>query len=139
MGFENNIKVASVNYDQYGKARTVDDSTAIEKQTRVRRLFAEPQLFAFSASYFTTWLGVGSFMYYAFLNGGPVAYLFNYVIVLIGVMAQAASLGELASIHPVAGAQYYWIHVSKLVSRPVTFRSADKDMRGLGLPSGGDF
>lgn len=55
-------------------------------------------------------------MYYAFLNGGPVAYLFNYVIVLAGVLAQAASLGELASIQPVAGAQYYWTYVSSLFS-----------------------
>lgn len=97
-------------------SQTPDDASLLVKQTRIRRLFTEPQLFAFSASYLITWLGVGSSMYYAFLNGGPVAYLFNYVIVLAGVLAQAASLGELASIQPIAGAQYYWTYVSSLFS-----------------------
>lgn len=54
----------------------------------------------------------------AFLNGGPVAYLFNYIIVLAGVLAQAASLAELASIQPVAGAQYYWTYVSSGLRQP---------------------
>lgn len=81
------------------------------KQTRVRRLFTQSQLFSFSASYLSTWVGVGTGMYYAFFNGGPVAYLFNFIIVLLGVLAQSASFGELASIQPVAGAQYFWTYV----------------------------
>lgn len=81
------------------------------KQTRVRRLFTQSQLFSFSASYLITWISVGGGMYFAILNGGPVAFLFNYIIVLVGVMAQAASFAELASIQPVAGAQYYWTYV----------------------------
>lgn len=97
-----------------GNNEAVENVTVLE-QTRVRRLFTEGQLYAFTASYFTTWLGVGSSMYYAFLNGGPVAYLFNYIIVLVGVSAQAASLAELASIQPVAGAQYHWTWVSRMI------------------------
>jgi choline transport protein len=49
-------------------------------------------------------------MYYALLKAGPAAYLFNYIIVVIGVLAQAACFGELASIIPIAGAQYYWTY-----------------------------
>lgn len=47
-------------------------------------------------------------MYFALINGGPVAFLFNFILVSIGVLAQAACLAECASILPIAGAQYYW-------------------------------
>lgn len=61
--------------------RSLDnESPALSEQTRVKRLFTESQLFAFSTAYLGTWVGVGSSMYYAFLNGGPVAFLFNYII-----------------------------------------------------------
>lgn len=89
------------------------DASLLIKQTRVRRLFTQPQLFAFSASYFIIWSAVGGSMYYALLNGGPAAFLFNYIVVLVGALAQAASFAELASIQPVAGAQYYWTYVSE--------------------------
>lgn len=49
-------------------------------------------------------------MYYSLLNGGPAGFIFNYIIVIIGVLAQAACLAELASILPIAGAQYYWTY-----------------------------
>lgn len=51
-------------------------------------------------------------MYFALFNGGPRAWFFSYIIVFIGVLAQAASLAEMASIQPVAGAQYHWTWVS---------------------------
>lgn len=109
------LTTANVTVDaRSDKVQSVNNASILNQQTRVRRLFTEAQLFAFSACYLTTWLGVGSSMYYAFLNGGPVAYLFNYIIVIVGVMAQTASLAELASIQPVAGAQYYWTYVRTL-------------------------
>lgn len=50
-------------------------------------------------------------MYYALQNGGPAAWLFSFVIVVFGALCQAASFAEMASIQPIAGAQYYWTHV----------------------------
>lgn len=118
MGHDNGIELRSDIVDATSdNSRSPDNSSILVQQTRVRRLFTEAQLFAFSACFLTTWLGVGSSMYYAFLNGGPVAYLFNYIIVLVGVMAQTASLAELASIQPVAGAQYYWTYVRQPTTR----------------------
>lgn len=111
MGSDGKFELSSANVapaaasEGNGKAAADEVSLSV-KQTRIRRLFTETQLFAFSAWYLTTWLGVGSSMYCAFLNGCPVAYLFNYIIVLLGVLTQAASLGELAFVQPVAGAQY---------------------------------
>lgn len=47
-------------------------------------------------------------MFFALYNGGPQTFVFSFVIVFCGAMCQAASLGEMASIQPVAGAQYHW-------------------------------
>ncbi|POS69650.1 hypothetical protein DHEL01_v211953 [Diaporthe helianthi] len=47
-------------------------------------------------------------MHYAMLNGGPAAYVFNYIICISGALPQAACFAELSSIIPIAGAQYYW-------------------------------
>lgn len=84
------------------------DTVAIEHQTRTRRLFSSSQLFAFSLTYMAVWEGMCTNMYFALYNGGPNAFVFSMVIVFFGACAQAASLGEMASIQPVAGAQYHW-------------------------------
>lgn len=47
-------------------------------------------------------------IYYALYNGGPNTLVWSVVIVFFGAMAQAASLGEMTSILPLAGAQYHW-------------------------------
>ncbi|KAH8777343.1 amino acid permease [Diaporthe sp. PMI_573] len=80
----------------------------LEKQTRTRRLFNTPQLFAFSLVYLGTWYSIATNMYFALNNGGPAAWFWSYIIVLAGVLCQAATFGEMASIQPIAGAQYYW-------------------------------
>lgn len=49
-------------------------------------------------------------MYFALYNGGPQTFVFSFIIVFCGAIAQAASLGEMASIQPVAGAQYHWTY-----------------------------
>lgn len=103
------VKVASDD----GRLKTVtarEDPSFVETQTRTRRLFSLPQIFFFSLMYFSTWPGMGNNMYFALINGGPAAYFFNLIIVLIGALSQALSLGELASLMPVAGAQYYWTY-----------------------------
>ncbi|ORY55242.1 uncharacterized protein BCR38DRAFT_462016 [Pseudomassariella vexata] len=74
------------------------------------------QLFAFSGMYLITWAGIGMNMYYAILNGGPVAYLFNYLIVLTGVLAQAACIAELASIVPSPGRSTWLGYIATLAS-----------------------
>lgn len=50
-------------------------------------------------------------MYFALYNGGPQTFAWSILIVFCGAIAQAASLGEMSSILPIAGAQY---HVSCL-------------------------
>lgn len=43
-----------------------------------------------------------------FWNGGPRAMAWGFFIVIPGVLCQVASLSEMASIRPIAGAQYHW-------------------------------
>lgn len=45
-----------------------------------------------------------------FWNGGPETLAWGCLVVVIGALAQAASLAEMASIQPIAGAQYHWTH-----------------------------
>lgn len=49
-------------------------------------------------------------MYYAMYNGGPAAYVGSYIVIAVGALCQTASFSELASIQPIAGAQYYWTY-----------------------------
>jgi choline transport protein len=57
-------------------------------------------------------------MYYALQNGGPAAWFFSYIVVVFGALCQAASFAEMASIQPIAGAQYYWTHVRSIITTP---------------------
>ncbi|KAK7955170.1 hypothetical protein PG996_015980 [Apiospora saccharicola] len=79
-------------------------------QTRTRRLFNKWQLFALSLMYMSTWSAVPGNMYYAMYNGGPAAYVGSYIVIGVGALCQTASFSELASIQPIAGAQYYWTY-----------------------------
>lgn len=47
-------------------------------------------------------------MYFALVNGGPAAWFWSYIVVALGALCQAATFAEMASIQPIAGAQYYW-------------------------------
>lgn len=47
-------------------------------------------------------------MYFALSNGGPAAWIFSYLVVAAGVLCQVATFSEMASVQPIAGAQYYW-------------------------------
>ena len=42
------------------------------------------------------------------INGGPAALVWGMLLSISGTMALALSLAEMASICPIAGAQYHW-------------------------------
>jgi choline transport protein len=41
-------------------------------------------------------------------NGGPASLVWGMLFSIVGTMALALSLAEMASICPIAGAQYHW-------------------------------
>lgn len=47
-------------------------------------------------------------MYFALYEGGPYTFSWSILICFFGAISQAASIGEMASIIPIAGAQYHW-------------------------------
>lgn len=49
-------------------------------------------------------------LWFALYNGGPQTFAWSVVIVYAGALAQSASLAEMASIQPIAGAQYHWTY-----------------------------
>ncbi|KAF2217704.1 hypothetical protein CERZMDRAFT_63866 [Cercospora zeae-maydis SCOH1-5] len=77
-------------------------------QTRVRRIFSFTQLYFFALSYMQSWEAITTNVGLAFYNGGPRALVWGFFIVVPGVLCQAASIAELASVQPIAGAQYHW-------------------------------
>src|ERR1700753_3268787 len=49
-------------------------------------------------------------MFFALYNGGPQTVAWSVLIVYFGVIAQQASIAEMASTIPIAGAQYHWTY-----------------------------
>ncbi|OAL23813.1 hypothetical protein AYO22_06132 [Fonsecaea multimorphosa] len=78
--------------------------------TRVRRIFSFAQIFFFALSYMSSWEAIASNIAYFFWNGGPRSLSFGYLVVISGVLCQVASMAEMASVQPIAGAQYHWTH-----------------------------
>ncbi|KAE8352422.1 amino acid/polyamine transporter I [Aspergillus coremiiformis] len=67
-------------------------------------------MLAFAATLQASWEGIGATMFAGLENGGPVALLYGLILAIIGSLGMALSLAELASITPVAGAQYHWTY-----------------------------
>ncbi|PNS18834.1 Choline transport protein [Sphaceloma murrayae] len=80
----------------------------IEDQGQLRRLFNFGQLLAFALTFMSSWEVVVMNMGATFFNGGPRSLIWGQILVIIGATAQALTLAELASILPIAGAQYHW-------------------------------
>ncbi|KAI9373493.1 amino acid/polyamine transporter I [Aspergillus egyptiacus] len=66
---------------------------------------------AFSATLLASWETTGGSLLSGLYNGGPAAIVYGSIVSLVGNLAIAMSLAELASIHPTAGAQYHWSYV----------------------------
>ncbi|KAL4752199.1 hypothetical protein BDW72DRAFT_212078 [Aspergillus terricola var. indicus] len=81
-----------------------------EKQRLDRYLSFLPSLF-FSLTLLASWETVGGGLLAGLYNGGPAAIVYGLLVSIVGNLAIALSLAELASVHPTAGAQYHWTYV----------------------------
>ncbi|KAL2852087.1 amino acid transporter [Aspergillus pseudoustus] len=66
---------------------------------------------AFSTTLLASWETVGGSLLAGLYNGGPSAIVYGLIVSIVGNLAIALSLAELASVHPTAGAQYHWTYV----------------------------
>ncbi|THC91944.1 hypothetical protein EYZ11_008599 [Aspergillus tanneri] len=80
------------------------------EQTQIKRLFSFTQIFFFSLTFMSSWESQALNLNAVLTNGGPEALVWGIVIVVFGALAQSASLAEMASMQPIAGAQYHWTH-----------------------------
>ncbi|KAE8311552.1 amino acid permease [Aspergillus transmontanensis] len=79
-------------------------------QAQIKRLFNFTQMFFFSLTFMSSWETQALNLTAVLTNGGPEALAWGIVIVVFGALAQCASLAEMASMQPIAGAQYHWTH-----------------------------
>ncbi|KAG9192505.1 hypothetical protein G6011_11239 [Alternaria panax] len=66
-------------------------------------------LISTATSLIATWEALGSTMASGLISGGPVSLVFGYILAVLGTLATALSLSELASMYPSAGGQYYFV------------------------------
>lgn len=57
----------------------------------------------------SSWEAIAGNFGLVFYNGGPRAIVWGFFIVLPGVLCQVASLAEMSSVQPIAGATYHWV------------------------------
>ena len=72
------------------------------------RQFSLWSLGALSFTLTCTWLGTGSSVGIALMEGSSAGTLWSLPIAGVMTMFVASGMAELASAYPVAGAQYYW-------------------------------
>jgi hypothetical protein len=74
--------------------------------TSAQRVFSFAQIFFFALTYMSSWETMALNLQATLLNGGPRALAWGILIVVGGALAQSASLAEMSSAQPIAGAQY---------------------------------
>ncbi|KAI9660384.1 MAG: hypothetical protein M1821_009734 [Bathelium mastoideum] len=79
------------------------------KRQKLNRNFSLVSLVAFATTLQAAWVSVAATFQNGMVSGGPVNLFYGLIFCWIGSMAIAASLAELTSMAPTAGAQYHWV------------------------------
>ncbi|KAL4767879.1 amino acid/polyamine transporter I [Aspergillus nidulans var. acristatus] len=86
----------------------------------VKKGFSRLTILSMTVVLMATWEALSSTMVSALVSGGPASLVYGYLLAVVGALATAASLAELASMYPTAGGQYHFTAI--LV--PQRFRNA---------------
>ncbi|KAJ5740781.1 hypothetical protein N7493_000653 [Penicillium malachiteum] len=86
-------------------------STSRSSRKNMERKFGSLSMLSLSLILLSSWESIANSFASGLLNGGPAGLVWGMVLSIIGTMAMALSLAELASICPRAGAQYHWTAV----------------------------
>ncbi|KAI9843919.1 MAG: hypothetical protein M1838_002415 [Thelocarpon superellum] len=79
------------------------------KRQQLKRNFGTVSVVAFTCTILASWEAVASSFNAGLINGGPSSLVYGYLLSWVGILAVTASMAELASISPTAGAQYHWV------------------------------
>ncbi|KAE9403315.1 putative amino acid permease [Gymnopus androsaceus JB14] len=81
------------------------------KKEQLKRIFGFVTILALSSTILNSWESICGILAAGFFNGGPVSLIYGMLLVISGSLALAASLAEMASMCPIAGAQYHWTFI----------------------------
>ncbi|KAK5194141.1 hypothetical protein LTR99_005628 [Exophiala xenobiotica] len=87
------------------------DAAALEaagKKQVLKREWNFWALLGMSACTLCTWEATSALFAGAYTNGGPASVVYGFIVSVLGTLAIATSMAEMASISPIAGAQYHW-------------------------------
>ncbi|KAF1985419.1 amino acid transporter [Aulographum hederae CBS 113979] len=104
MGVSNHVAEATALVD-------ASDQAALEAAGKKQVLKREWNFWAalgMAATTLCTWEATSALFAGAYTNGGPASVVYGFIVSIIGTVCIAASLAEMASISPIAGAQYHW-------------------------------
>lgn len=83
----------------------------IGKKQQFNRIFGFFPILGLSLVLLSTWEAIGTTFASGLYNGGPNALVFGMILAGTGTLALAISLAEMASMCPIAGAQYHWTSI----------------------------
>ncbi|RDW68715.1 putative GABA permease [Aspergillus mulundensis] len=87
----------------------MDNKSNYEGETlEVKKGFSRLTILSMTVVLMATWEALSSTMVSALVSGGPVSLVYGYLLAVVGGLATAASLSELASMYPTAGGQYHF-------------------------------
>ncbi|KAJ5546784.1 hypothetical protein N7494_004369 [Penicillium frequentans] len=86
-------------------------STSRSSRKHLERSFGSLSILSLSLTILSSWESVANSFESGLVNGGPAGLVWGMILSIIGTMALALSLAELASMCPRAGAQYHWTAV----------------------------
>ncbi|PYI06804.1 putative GABA permease [Aspergillus sclerotiicarbonarius CBS 121057] len=74
----------------------------------LKKGFSRLTILSMTVVLMATWEALSSTMAAGLVSGGPVSLVYGFILAMIGALATAASLSELASMYPTAGGQYHF-------------------------------
>ncbi|KAJ5805360.1 hypothetical protein N7474_011247 [Penicillium riverlandense] len=83
-------------------------STSRSSRKHLERSFGSLSILSLSVTLLSSWESIANSFEEGLVNGGPAGLVWGMVLSITGTMAMALSLAELASMCPLAGAQYHW-------------------------------
>ncbi|KAJ6103054.1 hypothetical protein N7486_005481 [Penicillium sp. IBT 16267x] len=86
-------------------------STSRSSRKQLDRNFGSLSILSLSLTILSSWEAIANSFQSGLVNGGPAGLVWGMVLSIIGTMTLVLSLAELASMCPLAGAQYHWTAV----------------------------
>ncbi|MCJ1388133.1 hypothetical protein MMC18_000978 [Xylographa bjoerkii] len=85
------------------------DLARLGKKSVLKRNFGYMPILGFACTVIITWEATFLTLSLGLPSGGPAGLIYGFIFVWLGMLAVFTSIGEMASIAPTSGGQYYWV------------------------------